>query len=111
MRRQEWLICLALLVIAGAAHAETKAECNTKLQQAQAAGIIYKIAMVGATPTIVIDKQVFAGLPFDAKQNIVDTLNCALFDDGRKLSEVEIISNASHKRLARWTGYKGLSVD
>lgn len=104
-------IAAAMTFIASAACAETKAECNLKLQQAQAAGIIYKISMVGATPTIVIDEQVFAGLPFDAKQNIVDTLNCALFDDGKKLSEIEIISNISHRRLARWTAFRGLSVD
>lgn len=111
MRRLTGFIAVALGLATGPATAETKAECGMKLQQAQAAGIIYQIGMVDSTPTIVIDEQVFVGLPFDAKQNIIDTLNCALFDDGRKLGEVVIVSNTSHKRLARWTLFKGLVVD
>ncbi|RWD94517.1 hypothetical protein [Mesorhizobium sp.] len=112
MRKLKFAIWMALTFgVNGAAQAATQAECEAKLKEAQAAGIIYQIRMVDSTPTIVIDEQVFASLPFDAKQNIIDTLNCALFDDGRKLGEVVIVSNTSYKRLARWTLFKGLVVD
>lgn len=95
------VLLLGTITFATRASAGGNPECMDRWQRATDAGIVYGVGIVAGIPTLEVDERIFLTIPFDAKEDIVETLNCAIFSDGSNLGSVEIISYSSRKRLVR----------
>ncbi|GLQ36716.1 hypothetical protein GCM10007908_03360 [Rhizobium albus] len=102
----------ALLASTSIASAErTSLSCQADFMAEQSAGLVRSFGLEGETPVVVVNDRLYAALPFERKEYVAETLNCAAAGPGNVFARIEFRSDLSNNPLAVWEAGSGLTVE
>jgi len=84
---------------------ETYDACNSRLEKAKEAGMLYDIGGRGASIKILVGPTYFE-VPIDVKEGFAKVMNCVLVKGSGGGVPFEFIHWQTGKQVASWNGYK-----
>ncbi|WEZ84601.1 hypothetical protein P6U16_08515 [Rhizobium sp. 32-5/1] len=92
-----------IVALCGGSQSFGKEKCETDIDKALAIGFIKAMNSDGGQINVVVDEIVFAGMQFNSKLGFAKAFECAIAGPGKALSEFNVLSDLTNKRLATWS--------
>lgn len=96
------VVAATLGLAASHAMAQGDASCNQLYDVAVSTGLLAGYSLSGGVPQIVVGARIFGQLPFAAKVNFAEMINCVGAGPGMQFEEIEFRSDVTNRVLARW---------
>ena len=99
-------LALTTPAVAQPAVMRTRQQCQDVLEYARRSGIIVDQRMNGGTVEVVVRDQPWKDLPYAAKREIVDNLNCFLLPHGGSVQLMQFLSVTTNKLVGSFNGFE-----